>query len=101
MPTPMNESAASVKMAAGMPNVIETTPAQAQPAPQQAPGGYSQLAILAPEEQGTVHTNTGAFAVQVALAPGLDSGDAFVVTLDGSALPGRYRSADIAITEET
>ncbi len=84
------------------PNVIDTDPVPAQAAPQEVltGTGYSQLAIVFPAEQGTMHTNTGAFNVQVAVAPGLNSGDAFVVTLDGSALPGRYRSADIAITEE-
>ena len=49
--------------------------------------GYSQLAILFPAEQGTMHTNTGAFDVEVALQPALNAGDAFVVTLDGTALP--------------
>jgi hypothetical protein len=82
------------------PNVIDTDPAPAPVAPREVLTGYSQLAIVSPAEQGTMHTNTGAFDVQVAVAPGLNAGDVFVVTLDGSALPGRYRSADIAITEE-
>lgn len=82
------------------PNVIDTDPVPAQAAPQEVLAGYSQLAIVFPAEQGTMHTNTGAFNVQVAVAPDLNADDAFVLTLDGSALPGRYRSADIAITEE-
>jgi hypothetical protein len=82
------------------PNVIETTPAPAQPAPQEVLTGYSQLAILFPDEQGTLHTNTGAFDVRVAVEPTLNPGDAFMVTLDGTALPGRYKTADIAVTEQ-
>jgi hypothetical protein len=82
------------------PNVIDTTAPAAQPAPQQSALGYSQLAIASPADQGTVHTNTGAFDLKVALRPALNAGDVFVVTLDGTALAGRYTSADIAITEQ-
>jgi hypothetical protein len=82
------------------PNVIDTTQPPAQPSPQGVPTGYSQLAILFPAEQGTLHTNTGAFDVKVAVQPALNAGDVFVVALDGTALPGRYSSADIAVTEQ-
>jgi hypothetical protein len=84
------------------PNVIDTTPPPAQPqaAPQQELTGYSRLAILFPAEQGTMHTNTGAFDVQVALQPTLNAGDTLVVTLDGTALPGRYTSGNIAVTPQ-
>jgi hypothetical protein len=83
------------------PNVIDTTQPPAQPpAPQEAFTGYSQLAILFPSEQGTMHTNTGAFGVKVAVEPALNTGDAFMVTLDGTALPGRYTAADIPVTEQ-
>jgi hypothetical protein len=82
------------------PNVIDTDPAPAGASPREVPAGYSQLAIVVPAEQGTVQTNTGAFNVQVAVAPGLNAGHVFVVTLDGAVLPRRHRSADIAITEE-
>lgn len=84
------------------PNVIDTM----QPAPQpqtpaqEASTGYSQLAILLPADQGTMHTNTGAFDVQVAVQPPLNAGDVFVVTLDGAALPGRYTSGDIAVSSQ-
>ena len=84
------------------PNVIETTPAPAaaQPAPQETLTGYSQLAILFPDERGTVHTNTGAFGLRVAVEPTLTPGDAFVVRLDGTALPGRHGAAEISISEQ-
>jgi hypothetical protein len=82
------------------PNVIDTSQQPAQPPPQAAFPGYSQLAILFPAEQGTMHTNTGAFNVKVAVQPALNAGDAFMVTLDGKALAGRYTSADIPITSE-
>ncbi len=84
------------------PNVIDTAqpPGQPQAPPQEVFTGYSQLAILFPAEQGTMHTNTGAFDVQVALQPALNAGDVFVVTLDGTALSGRYASADIPVTEQ-
>jgi len=84
------------------PSVIDTTqpPAQPQAPPQEVLTGYSQLAILFPTDQGTMHTNTGAFDVKVALQPALNAGDVFVVTLDGIALPGRYNSGDIAVTEQ-
>ena len=83
------------------PNVIDTTAPAAPSAPQQeAAAGYSQLAILFPADQGTLHTNTGAFDLKVALQPALNAGDVFVVSLDGTALAGRYTSPDIAITEQ-
>ena len=84
------------------PNVIDTTQPQVQPqaAQQDRSTGYSQLTILFPTQQGTLHTNTGAFDVKVAVQPALKTGDAFRVTLDGTALAGRYRSTDIPITSE-
>ena len=62
--------------------------------------GYSQLAVVAPTAQTTVHTNTGAFDVQLSVNPGLRQGDAFVLTLDGNTLPTRYASATIGLTEK-
>ena len=83
------------------PNVIDTAAPQAQPAPQQEGStGYSQLAIVFPADQGTLHTNTGAFDLKVALQPALNAGDSFVVTLDGTPLAGRYTSGDIAVSEQ-
>jgi hypothetical protein len=82
-------------------NVIDTAPPAVQAAPaRETLAVYAQLAILFPAEQGTLHTNTGAFDLRVAVQPALGNGDAFVVTLDGTALPGRYTSPDIAVTEQ-
>lgn len=72
----------------------------AVPLPAQPSFSYAQLAILAPAQEDTVHTNTGAFDVQVSVDPVLRSGDVFVVTLDGNALPGRYSSANIGLTAQ-
>jgi hypothetical protein len=83
------------------PNVVNQQPvAQPQASPQPAAPAYAQLAIVAPAEQGTVHSNTGAFNVAVSVAPALNPGDNFVVTLDGTALPGRYTVGNIALTEK-
>ena len=84
------------------PNVIDTTqpPARPQAPPQEVFTGYSQLAILFPAERGTMHTNTGAFDVRIVVEPALNAGDAFVITLDGTALAGRYTSGHIPLTEQ-
>ncbi len=83
------------------PNVINTPqPAQPQSPSAPAPISYKQLAILAPVQEGTVHTNTGAFDIQVSVDPALRPGDAFMVTLDGNALPGRHTSASFGLTEQ-
>lgn len=83
------------------PNVIDTPPPPpVTPPPPKAVASYSQLAILVPAEQDTIHTNTGAFDVKVAVQPALNAGDAFVLTLDGTTLPTRYTSTDIAVTQE-
>lgn len=83
------------------PNVVapQQEPAQA-PAPAAPAFSYSQLAVVAPTAQTTIHTNTGAFDVQLSVNPGLRQGDAFVLTLDGNTLPTRYASATIGLTEK-
>ncbi|MEJ2173979.1 MAG: DUF4124 domain-containing protein, partial [bacterium] len=94
-----SEGSKAVDMPA--PNVVgpQQGPAQAPPPP--APEfRYSRLGIVAPQQQGTIHSNTGAFDVQLSLAPDLRSGDAFVLTLDGNRLPNRYSSANIGLTAQ-
>ena len=71
------------------PNVIDTlTPAQ-QPVSQAVPVApdYTSITILSPQDQSTLHTNTGRFQVSLALAPALQSGNAISVSLDGTTLP--------------
>ena len=70
-----------------------------QAAPQQELTGYSRLAILFPAEQGTMHTNTGAFDVQVALQPTLNAGDTLVVTLDGTACDAGATTATVDLID--
>ena len=86
------------------PNVITLPkPASSPPAPAPAASAasYSKLAILSPANQGTIHTNTGAFSLQLQVRPALrvKGGDAIVVGLDGSRLAQRYTAATIAIKE--
>jgi hypothetical protein len=83
------------------PNVVspqQQAPVPPPPAP--PPFSYGQLAIVAPVQQGTIHSNTGAFEVQLSADPALRLGDAFVLTLDGNALPNRYTSANIALSAQ-
>lgn len=84
-------------------NVVESPQPVAKPAPQPAaaPPPYRSLAIAAPQDRGTVHTNTGAFDVSLRISPGLRSasGDRVVLMLDGTALPKTYRSTSIRVTE--
>ena len=68
------------------PNVIDTpTPVQQQSQPDAS--GYTSVAILSPQNQGTVHTNTGEFQVNLALNPALQASNAIRISLDGSQLP--------------
>jgi hypothetical protein len=85
------------------PNVIDTArPAPPQPATSGAPAQrYTSLAVVSPARGGTLHSNTGALELRVRLSPGLRSGqgDRLRVKLDGTELPGRFRSDTIQITE--
>ena len=56
------------------PNVIQTDPVRpSQPAPAATAPYYTAFAITSPENEGTVHSNTGAFDVGVRLEPALRS----------------------------
>lgn len=86
----------------GPPNVIQTTPPPKQPAPAAVPAPYyTTLTISSPENGGSIHTNTGAFDVNVQLQPALRTarGDRIEARLDGRALPRRFSSANFGITE--
>ena len=50
---------------------------------------YTALNIVAPDNGGTIHSNTGQFTVQVSIRPDLQSrrGDALAISLDGTVLP--------------
>jgi len=94
-----SQGAKPVEMQA--PNVVGPQQGPAPVPPPPAPAfSYSQLAIVAPTAQTTIHTNTGAFDIQLSLSPELQAGDAFQITLDGNTLPNRYTSANIALTAQ-
>ena len=75
-----------------------STAPQAKP-PVAAPRPYDLLAIAVPENEGTIHTNTGDFDMQLRIEPPLNTtrGDVILVKLDGNLLAQRYFSAKIHI----
>ena len=66
---------------------------------QSAPG-YTSVTILSPQDQSTLHTNTGQFQVNLALTPALQSGNAISVSLDGTTLPTLRYSLQFDITPD-
>lgn len=88
----------------GPTNVVPSTPPPAQasaPSAAAAPPPYRSLVVVEPPNDGTVHSNTGAFEIQVRPSPGLRSsaGDRVRIVLDGNVLPARYDSTRIRLTE--
>ena len=81
---------------AAPPVLLPTPGAKPQAA---APMPYERLAITNPENEGAVHTNTGAFDVQWQAVPPLDTqrGDAIIVKLDGSPLSQRFTAEPLSI----
>ena len=84
----------------GPPNVIDTGNSPQQPAAQTDTPAYTAFTILSPENDGTIHTNTGEFQVSLALTPGLQGGNAVSVSLDGTQLPTLRYSLQFDITQE-
>jgi hypothetical protein len=87
------------------PNVIEvprTPQQQSAPAAAAKPAApaYTSLAIAAPRNQDTIHSNTGEFDVSVRTVPALraTAGHTFRVRLDGNLLPQGYRSPTLRVT---
>ncbi|HEX6829206.1 MAG TPA: hypothetical protein VF104_09520 [Burkholderiales bacterium] len=84
-------------------NVIESPrprPAEpTAPAPASQTPYYSAVAVSAPANGETIHTNTGAFEIDVQASPDLREGDRLQVKLDGTLLPETYRSTRIQVTE--
>lgn len=84
------------------PNVIQVDPVpKQQPAPAAPAQYYTALAISAPKDGGTIHSNTGAFNIGVQLAPALRTarGDRIRVKLDGKPLARRYGSAKFGVSK--
>jgi len=83
------------------PNVSQGVPLPKQgPAPS-APVAYQSIAVAVPADGGTVHSNTGAFAVTVKISPALraSAGDRIRLSLDGYVLPTAYASRKINLTD--
>jgi hypothetical protein len=89
------------QMDLGPPNVIDTnTPGAQLPAAQVAASAYSAFSIVSPQNDGTVHTNTGQFSVGLALTPPLQGANAISLSLDGTQLPTLRYSLQFDITQE-
>ena len=89
------------QMDLGPPNVIDTNAPSPQQAATQVTGSiYTTFSIVSPENGGTIHTNTGQFAVSLALTPALQGGNASSVSLDGTQLPTLRYSLQFDITQE-
>lgn len=84
------------------PNVIQSPPLPRQaPAPAAAVPAYRSIAVAVPADGGTVHSNTGAFAVTIKISPALraSAGDRIRLSLDGNVLPTAYASRKINLTD--
>ena len=86
------------------PNVIDTETSTQHPDSQStgqpAAPVYTAFSILQPEDQGSVHTNTGQFEVSLSLTPDLQDGNAISVSLDGTPLPTLRSSMQFEITQD-
>ena len=74
---------------------------QVVPDPTVAPAPYGQLVIVSPANDGTIHSNTGAFDIQLQIQPALQQsrGDIVRVKLDGNLLMQGYSSAAIHVED--
>jgi hypothetical protein len=83
------------------PNVVQTAPLPKQAPAPAAPAAYQSIAVTVPADGGTVHSNTGAFAVTVRISPALraKAGDRIRLSLDGNVLPTAYASRKINLTD--
>lgn len=89
------------QMDLGSPNVIDTNaPPPQQAATQASLSPYTAFTIMSPENEGTVHTNTGQFAVSLALTPSLQGGNAISLSLDGTQLTTLRYSLQFDVTQE-
>jgi hypothetical protein len=86
------------------PNVVAPevlAPAQpTSPPPADDTPVYKKVAIASPANGDTIWSNTGAFDVQVTVAPALRDGDRIGIKLDGTVLPRSFRSGAVSLTEE-
>ena len=84
-------------------NTYATPPVLKPSAAEKSPTGasivYERLAITDPENEGSIHSNTGDFDVQWEAVPPLDArrGDAVIVKLDGAPLPQSFTAMPLHI----
>jgi len=85
----------------GPPNVIDsgTTPPQPSAGEPPPPSLYTAFSILTPQNEETIHSNTGEFSVSLGLTPGLQGGNAISVSLDGTQLPTLRYSLQFDVTQ--
>jgi len=71
------------------------------PPPATAPA-YAGLQIMQPEDDGTVHSNTGQFSIALTLEPPLqrERGDAIAVRLDGTVLAVKRTTLQFDVTAD-
>ena len=69
-----------------------------QPDATQAPG-YQSLRIVSPQNEGTIHSNTGQFDIQVSLSPALrkSRGDALILSVNGAPLPRKFGDSTLQV----
>jgi len=88
-------------------NVIESPPAGASTAAPSSPvqppaAAYRSFAIVFPENDGSVLTNTAVFEVRVVAEPALmlADGHAFTVRIDGKPVGQRFTASEFMIPDE-
>jgi len=83
-------------------NLMDSSAATPLPASPPAAAAYTSVQITQPADGGTVHSNTGQFAVALALEPPLrpERGDAIAVRLDGAVLPDRRTTLQFDVTAD-
>jgi hypothetical protein len=100
VPTFSNQPSPGAKPVQVQPPTVVTLPSAAPPAgAAAAPPAYKTLQITAPAPQGTIHSNTGAFDVQLNIAPALRKGDVIRVKLDGTLLERSFTAPRLTLTE--
>jgi hypothetical protein len=84
-------------------NVMDPPVATPLPAPPPATApAYASLQIMQPEDDGTVHSNTGQFSIALTLEPPLqlERGDAIAVRLDGTVLADKRTTLQFDVTAD-
>lgn len=83
------------------PAPITTRTAVGTSSKRDAEDGYTEVAIVQPQQDETIRDNTGMVMVQVALQPALktDAGHRLTLLVNGTPQPGSYVSTSLRITD--